>query len=435
VDIEDTVSLSNLVNRLVQEKQPYDKILEFYKRDLDIEKERKVKTSQNAALDESRLGLETKIRETKATLDANKETVALLNSWREAGLDPARGTALMRKVEEHAALRGLNKGEALTRFYSDLEEHWSPSLGFANEHHMLSGKVGAVKMELSNTQDLLKETKRAYDSTMSAVEAKEALNKRGVGDDELIAWDGVLRESGTDVHSFRDDMKSLGGSKAKVEKMRAEERKTEGQLALLKSQVEAEKVTYNQFIAANIAYRNHFDDILDPLLENVQNKIEEIGARLLDEKTGIEPQLEDAFNDATGRFKTVVDTGVKDVSNEIDTLIGKVKTGETDFDVGVKSSITKVDAAVTKWEGDREKALKEFYELGEGVQRYKVLADVLSVLKGQPPEKIGFTFSFAALLDAISVSYGKTDLHMSLLVRDFRAKLLEDAKHGELSLR
>jgi hypothetical protein len=35
----------------------------------------------------------------------------------------------------------------LTRFYSDLEENWEPSLGFGNEYQMLSAKVDALKLE------------------------------------------------------------------------------------------------------------------------------------------------------------------------------------------------------------------------------------------------------------------------------------------------
>ncbi len=434
VNIDDTVALSNLVKRLVQEKKPYEKILDFYERDLDLDREREEKTARNSDLDKSRQEIDDKVRDTSATLDANRGTIAVLDSWKDAGLNPERGTALMRKVIEYAALNGRSKEDALQMFYSDLEEHWEPALGFTNQYNMQSTKVKTVNSELSNTQELLKQTKRAYDSTTSAVEAKEALNKRGVGDDEIIAWGKTLSECGTDVHSFRDEMNKLGGIKANVKNMRTEELKAKDRLALLESKINAEKITLNSFRTANEAFREHFDSVVNPSLQNIKKKMDEVEAKMLDPETGIEPQMDKIVEKATGKFQDTIDTGVNNASNEMNILIGKVKDNEKDLKKGVDDSITKVDKAVTTWEGDRENTLKEFYELGQGVQRYKILADVLSVIRGEEPDTFKFTYSLVSLLDAVEDYYSKTMPTLRFEVSNLKSQLLKGLKDAQFSI-
>jgi hypothetical protein len=434
VSFDDVVALSHVVDRMVGEGKPYEEVIAFYGRDVELDAERDEKVREIDSLKQKKQGLTANVEKTTASLESDRATLQLIENWKLAGLSPDRGTALMGKVEELGAGNGLSREEAIDRFHADLREHWEPLLGFTNEHSRVSAKVESSKLELDNLRESLKVTKQAYDSTIAAVRAKEALNKRGVGDDEIVAWDGVLTECGTDLVSFRGEMTKLGGIKRLVGDRRSEVKKAEKQLSDLYSKIFIEEETYNKFRAANEAFGEHFEKVVQPYLYRIEEKMADIEAKLLDEEVGIEPRMESAVKDATTDFKKAVNLKIGEISSEMNTLVEDAKKGQANFDKGVKVSIERVDKSIASWKRDRDESLGRIYELGVEVQKYKNLSDMMKVVNGELPQSIDFALAFITFLDATGKYYGRLNYpEISADVNRLKDKMMREMRDGRLS--
>ena len=315
--------------------------------------DQKIKEAESslAPLEEKENALNEGIETLETKLTEKSELLEHAGDLGKLGFDIERLRQLREALTEIGAKSGLMGKEAVSKFFDDLKDYEAVLEAKA----LLEGlqtQIETKKLQAKNWQAKEETLRRKHDDQTEAIDAMQALLKRGVKAEQIVSWSGIVSK--------------LGGPEELQDKL--------GQYKSMSELLDAKKTE----------------------MENCDKKVIELGAQikaLNEQKVEIEGAIKALSTSGVKKITEVSDkavTGIKSLSNGGSKEITKVSDKAT---TGLKSLLDEMRAETKRLTALKAEAGKLEKELMYA--RYLTTGDQ-AVLKAFPKEVV-ITFLDRAL--------------------------------------
>jgi len=174
--------------------------------------------------------LETKVAE-------KSEFMKHAGELEKLGFDTGRLRQLQDALTEIRAKHGLKGKEAVTKFFSDLQDY-DAKTGFEREIQRLETITETKRLDAEKWQAEAEKVERQHKEFKEAIDAMQAILKRGVKTEQIVSWNGIVSKLGG-PEELED---KLGEYKSMSELLAATRKETEGcdkKVTELRAQIKA----------------------------------------------------------------------------------------------------------------------------------------------------------------------------------------------------
>jgi chromosome segregation ATPase len=216
-----------------EEKAKLSSLADQQKKAVD---EIKARQQEIEALEGEAQAIKTKIQELNAELDASAGLQNRARELEKMGFDSEKLQRLRDIIVEIGTKQGLKPDEAIGRFFSDLRDY-DTKAGFEREIQRLGTITETKKLEAENWQAKAERLESQYRNLKEAIDAMQALLKRGVKAEQIVSWNGIVSKLGG-PEELQDN---LGQYKSMSELVNARKEEVESyELRLTKAQSQLE---------------------------------------------------------------------------------------------------------------------------------------------------------------------------------------------------
>jgi len=192
--------------------------------------------SNAASLEDTKNALNDQTETLETKLAEKSEFIKHVGELEKLGFDTERLRQLQEALTEIGAKTGLKAKEAVTKFFSDLRDY-DTKAGFEREIQRLESITETKKLEAENWQAKAERLESQYRNLKEAIDAVQALLKRGVKAEQIVSWNGIVSKLGGS-EELED---KLGQYKSMSELLNARKKEAEAyRLRLTKAQSQLE---------------------------------------------------------------------------------------------------------------------------------------------------------------------------------------------------
>jgi len=175
-----------------EEKAKLESLADQQKKAAD---EIKARQQEIEALEGEEQAIKTKIQELNAELDASAGLQNQARELEKMGFDSEKLQRLRDIIVRIGTKQGLKPDEAIGRFFSDLRDY-DAKTGFEQEIQRLETITDTKRLEAENWQAKAERLESRYTNLKEAIDATQALLKRGVKAEQIVSWNGVVNTLG-----------------------------------------------------------------------------------------------------------------------------------------------------------------------------------------------------------------------------------------------
>ena len=139
-------------------------------------------------------------------------------------------------LAEIGTKRGLKGKEAVGKFFDELKDY-NAKIGFEREIQRLETITETKKLEAENWQAKAERLESQYRNLKEAIDAMQALLKRGVKAEQIVSWNGIVSKLGG-PENLQDRLEEYKSLSEFLNTMKEEAQSYESRLTKVKSQVE-----------------------------------------------------------------------------------------------------------------------------------------------------------------------------------------------------
>jgi chromosome segregation ATPase len=264
------------------------------------------KTHGVSEAEEKERSLEKEIESLDGKLDEKNEFLKQVGEIEKIGFDIERLRQLKHALTEIGAKYGLKGKEALAKFFDDLRDY-DTKMGLEVEIQRLETLAETRKLEAERWQAEAEKTERQFKQLKSAIDAVQALLKRGVKPSEIASWHNRLAGIGG-VEEFEKGLKRYSTIERLLAAKKREGKYLDTKVVELNSKVNTLKEQKTEIEASIKALRN---SAVTEIEKVAQTGIETLKAQRAETEESIK------------RVKTLILNEVKEVSQ-----MGVEKIGE-----------------------------------------------------------------------------------------------------------
>jgi chromosome segregation ATPase len=189
------------------------------------------KTGELSAADEKRRSLENQIGGLERELNEKNELIKQVGEIEKSGFDIERLRELKDALTEIGAKRGLKGKEAVRKFFDDLKDY-DARTSFEIEIQRLETIIATRKLEAEKWQAEAERMERQFKHLKEAIDAMQALLKRGIRPKQIVCWSNILTNSGG-VEKLEDSLQRYGSIEKLLATKRIEGKRLDTKLAEL----------------------------------------------------------------------------------------------------------------------------------------------------------------------------------------------------------
>ena len=227
-----------------EEKAKLESLADQQKKAVD---EIKARQQEIEALEREEQAIKTKIQELNAELDASAGLQNRARELEKMGFDSEKLQRLRDIIVEIGTKQGQKPDGAIAGFFSDLQGY-DAKLGFEREIQRLGTITETKKLEAENWQAKAERLESQYRNLKEAIDAMQALLKRGVKAEQIVSWNGIVSKLGgpeelqDKLGQYKSMSELLNARKEEAEAYRLRLTKAKSQLETLekeKTKIEA----------------------------------------------------------------------------------------------------------------------------------------------------------------------------------------------------
>lgn len=196
-------ALYNAIARFLRDIEPKVRELgevqaKLDQRGLELDSlDQKVKETESrlAPLEDRGKTLDEEIGAIEAKLAEKSELLEHAGELGKLGFDIERLKQLQDALREIGAKQGLKGREAVARFFEDLKDY-EAVLGADSLLKGLQNKIDTKKLEAKKWQAEAERAERQHRDLKEAIDAIQALLKRGVKTEQVVSWNGLVSKLG-----------------------------------------------------------------------------------------------------------------------------------------------------------------------------------------------------------------------------------------------
>jgi chromosome segregation ATPase len=189
------------------------------------------KTDELSVAEEKRSSLEGQIERLKRELDEKNEFIKQVGEIEKFGFDIEKLRELKDALTEIGAKRGLKGKEAVGKFFDDLKDY-DARTSFEIEIQRLETIIATRKLEAENWQAEAERMERQSRHLKEAIDAIQALVKRGIRPKQIVCWNNVLTSSGG-VEKLEDSLQRYGSIEKLLDAKKIEGKRLDTKVAEL----------------------------------------------------------------------------------------------------------------------------------------------------------------------------------------------------------
>ena len=328
------------------------------------------------------------LEEKSRFLELNTELAEQVEKVNRLGFNANQLDAIVEAAHAVAARHGLSQRESLQKLEGDLTENWEPKLGFENEVTRLQVMRQNLSEEINEATVKLGQIKAETTSKRKPLDELEKIKKLGVAESELPDWSEALEASGSNLQTFRKEVKRLGGIKQYVDSREAE---LSVNLKRLEDEERKRRTTLSELANQETMLRTRIDTLLSETMSTTTSTLNDL-KETAETVNAASRQLKSEFDDP--------ETGLKAKSKEITGEVSRDWREEAKAQVktinqtgeSVKNGILEVADKV-------DKAMEEVFEAGKAIGQYGFSRDLLMIIKGEEVDRLtGLTTLASALM-------------------------------------
>lgn len=227
------------------EKAKLESLADQQKKAVD---EIKARQQEIEALEGEEQAIKTKIQELNAELDASAGLQNRARELEKMGFDSEKLQRLRDIIVEIGTKQGQKPDGAIAGFFSDLQGY-DTKLGFEREIQRLGTITETKKLEAENWQSKAERLESQYRNLKEAIDAMQAILKRGVKAEQIVSWNGIVSKLGgpeelqDKLGQYKSMSELLNARKEEAEAYRLRLTKAKSQLETLekeRAKIEAE---------------------------------------------------------------------------------------------------------------------------------------------------------------------------------------------------
>jgi DNA repair exonuclease SbcCD ATPase subunit len=368
VEVEQLDKLATLLMNVSEKSYNPDDVIEFYSTTRDLEEYRTTLdstiarlTTEEAALKERNLVLTKTITDNQKIVESITEIDALDLSVQNIG-------ELTHKVTEISSLYGMDKKQALEKFFSNIDAQYEAKLGYENELNRLQARKSRLSDELTHIEANLRRLENVYAEKKGILDKLDSLNGRGVKNENLIHWDEILAETEIDLITVRREISQLGGLRQWFDEKNKDKKKLEGEVEALTREIDTLKIQKENYEAELKALTTGALAEAKREIKRLPGIIDDLRRDLLDPETGL---------------KTKSLEMIDNTHDKIQKQLNKKEESWTKLFNEAEEKVEEINSQVNH-------ILAATYEAGKMVGQYKALEPVHRLEAGEDvPRYIG----------------------------------------------
>jgi hypothetical protein len=174
--------------------------------------------------------LKSDVKAARDELAAREADLVEVGRLRELGFELGTLASIRRKVVTASERRGIDIGHALEIFKSEILQGYDAALGLRAELEDYEKKIDEMERRSEGLE-------AAYDARKKAVDAYVSLGDRGISDEILVSWDGMLTATGLDAREVTQELKKIESLSHTIQERQEALDETERALAARKTEV------------------------------------------------------------------------------------------------------------------------------------------------------------------------------------------------------
>ena len=373
VAVEALDSLSVLLSNVSEKSYDPDDIIEFYSTTRDLEEHKRALGKNVSALTSEETDLQERNNNLQEIIKNNQDVVESINEINSLEISVENLGEILQKVTEISSRHGMNKKEALERFFSDIKEQYEPKLGYQNELNRLQARKSRLSEENTDLKADLDLLEKRYTEKKGVLDRLVSLNVRGVTNEDLIHWDEILAETEIDLIMVRREISQLGGLRQWFDEKNKDKMKLEGEIEALTREIDTLKIQKKN-------YETELTSLTTGALAEAKREItrlpgiiDDLRRDLLDPETGL-------------KIKSL--KMVDETHKAIEDLLEKKEKQWTQLLQQAQNKISEMDTLL-------ENLQQATYNAGEMMGQYKAIEPIHRLQSGEDP---GFHESLTAML-------------------------------------
>ncbi len=264
----------------------------------------KAKTHELSVAEEKESSVEKQIETLETKLDEKNEFIKQVGEIEKLGFNIERLRELKDTLTEIGAKHGLKSEEAVSKFFDDLKDY-DTKTGFGVEIQRLETITETKKLEAQKWQAEAERIEREFKQLKEAIDAMQALLKRGIKPEQIVSWHNSLTSSGG-VEELEEGLNRYGS----IEKLLAA-KKREGK------RLDAKVSELNGRLNALKEQKAEIGGSIKALRASAVGEIERLGQTALEtlrtQKTETEGSIKTLKTSALNEMKEVSRTGVEKI--------------------------------------------------------------------------------------------------------------------------
>lgn len=270
---------------------------------------------------ESRRGtLQSEINVLSGELRAKKTLLMQLRRMQETGLGVAQMERIRDIVAKISSGHGINPEESFSRFEQDVLKYYNVVLGLETEVEMLTENKEALNREwdvklagLEEKEKALLENNRKleekFESNGEVIKAYRELVTNGVGEEKILAWEKLIRESGIASEVLDREIRECGN----LSSVESETKTRIGELEARKNELE---VTLSELSTKQKAVEESLAKFQETSMAQIESTSSKVISSILDARKEAELATQQSKTDL-GAMLGDLSKSASDVSTEL----------------------------------------------------------------------------------------------------------------------
>jgi hypothetical protein len=297
-----------------------EKLADHYKTTVDAQEYTEELLSKKTQLEEEVNQLSKQENDLIESIAQKERHVKAAEKLAAEDIIPEAAGVIADTVRDIAVKNGVPKTEAMNKLTADLREFYDPVLGMESRLKTLEPRVEASTKRLEDLEVVRLRHEEEHSADILAIKNLRALNQKGVGNDDIVKYNQILRENNLDPAKLGREIKRMEGLPEAVRKVQEELMSLTEQKTMLTGDVEILQDKKRKLELTTQRIQEGLTDDIEKLAVEFRGIVNELDSRILSPETGLKKQATNLMVEALAEIRITLNSQQKNFQSRLETF-------------------------------------------------------------------------------------------------------------------